>query len=68
MRNFVMIMLGLLTVASCKNEIKDKIEYKTPEFYFADAIEVKGEPLAAEYVASNVLYKHIWYMVKLCTL
>lgn len=49
-----MIMLGLLTVASCKNEIKDKIEYKTPEFYFADAIEIKGEPLDAEYVASNV--------------
>ena len=33
-----MIMLGLLTVASCKNEIKDKIEYKTPEYYFADVI------------------------------
>ena len=49
-----MIMLGLLTVASCKNEIKDKIGYKTPEFYFADAIEIKGEPLDAEYVASNV--------------
>ena len=54
MRNFFMIMLGLLIVASCKNEIKDKIEYKTPEFYFADAVEIKGEPLDAEYVASNV--------------
>ena len=49
-----MIMMGLLAVASCKNEIKEKIEYKTPEYYFADAVEIKGEPLAAEYVASNV--------------
>lgn len=54
MRNFFMIMMGLLAVASCKNEIKEKIEYKTPEYYFADAVEIKGEPLAAEYVASNV--------------
>lgn len=54
MKELLYILLGLILVSSCNNVDNKDVQYRTLDYYFMDADEIKGESLATEYVSSNI--------------
>jgi len=56
MKNILIVLVGLLAVASCNNSAG--VKYRTPDYYLEKAVAIKGEPLPTEYISEDSYVCH----------